>query len=63
MKKTIECIIYLVLFINLILINIACINSYKTIEYMKYSDYVLNDWLLQQESNYRGETVENSVEK
>lgn len=60
--KKIDYIVFALLFITLILSSIACINSYITLEYMKYSDYVLNDGLMQQDSLYVY-NVENSVER
>lgn len=59
--KLIDYIVLILLFITLILSSIACVNSYTTIEYMKYSDYVLNDGLIQQDSLYVY-NVENYVE-
>jgi len=60
--KKIDYIVFIVLFINLILCGIACLNSYSTLECMKYSDYVLNDGILQQiYSNVYN--VENYVER
>lgn len=63
MKESLEKICLIVLLTCLILCIISAVNSFKTLDYMKYSDYVLNDWLLQQDSNYRVENVENFVEK